>query len=154
QEGDNMSLRPRSTGRRSRRALAGILALSLVAAACGGAKSGDSEKSSSVEDKRLRAEDGESGLAEAGDPKRGGHLIYGLEADTNGGFCLTEGQLAIAGMMVVRAVYDTLTVPNAEGGYSPYLAKSITPNDDYTEWNIELREGIKFHDGSDLTAEV
>ena len=51
----------------------------------------------------------------------------------------TEGQLAISGMMVVRAVYDTLTVPNGDGGYSPYLAQSVTPNDDYTQWDITLR---------------
>lgn len=148
-----MALRPRVTGRRRNRAFAGFVALTLIASACGGTKSGD-EETSDVTEKNLTAEYGESGLADAGEPKRGGKLIYGLEADTNGGFCLSEGQLAIAGMMVVRAVYDTLTVPNAEGGYSPYLAKSVTPNDDFTEWNIELREGVKFHDGSPLTAEV
>src|ERR1700752_2607862 len=47
-----------------------------------------------------------------------------------------------------------LTVPDGEGNFVPFLAKSVTPNDDFTEWNIELREGIKFHDGSSLTAEV
>src|SRR5690606_34609573 len=53
-----------------------------------------------------------------------------------------------------RAIYDTLTVPNAEGDYVPYLAQSIEPNDDYTEWTITVRDGIKFHDGTDLTGEV
>jgi peptide/nickel transport system substrate-binding protein len=57
-------------------------------------------------------------------------------------------------MMVVRAVYDTLTVPNAEGDYVPYLAESITHDDAYQTWDIVLREGVKFHDGTDLTAEV
>ena len=59
-----------------------------------------------------------------------------------------------AGYGGVRAFYDTLTVPNGEGGFSPYLAKSVTPNEDHTEWTITLREGITFHDGSPLDATV
>jgi peptide/nickel transport system substrate-binding protein len=141
-----------STGRAAR-ALAGALTLALLAAGCGGTQSGD-KKEGTLTSAGLTAKDGESGLAEAGDPQRGGTLVYGLEAESNGGFCLPEGQLAISGMMVVRAVYDTLTVPNAEGGYSPYLAKAVTPNDDFTSWTIELREGVKFHDGTDVDATV
>ncbi|MCU1499849.1 MAG: ABC-type dipeptide transport system, periplasmic component, partial [Acidimicrobiales bacterium] len=135
--------------------MAGLLAISLLAAGCGGAKEGsEGAQEKRMADTGLDAESGESGLDAAAEPKRGGKLVYALEADTNGGFCLTEAQLAISGMMVVRAVYDTLTVPNEKGEYVPYLAKALTHNDDHTEWNIELREGIKFHDGSDLTAEV
>ena len=97
---------------------------------------------------------GESGLADAGKPVRGGKLIYGLEAETGGGYCLAEGQLAISGIMVARAFYDTLTVPNDKGEYVPYLAKSVTHDADYKTWTITLRDGIKFHDGTPLTAEV
>ena len=53
-------------------------------------------------------------------------------------------------MMVVRAIYDTLTVPNDKGEYVPYLAESVEPNDDYTEWDIKVRDGVKFHDGTAL----
>lgn len=135
-------------------AVATVLALSLVVSACGGAKEGDTKKTGNLKDAGLDAAAGESGLKDAGKPKRGGKLVYGLEADSSSGYCLPEGQLAISGMMVVRAVYDTLTVPNSEGDYVPYLAKSVTPNDDFTEWTITLRDGVKFHDGTDLTAEV
>jgi len=151
-----MRNRARVTSRRTKAGIAGFLAISLLAAACGGAKEGDNQAGSTnkLAAQGLDAKSGESGLEEAGKPKRGGKLVYGLEADTNGGFCLPESQLAISGMMVVRAVYDTLTVPNAEGDYVPYLAKSVEPNEDFTEWTITLRDGVKFHDGSDLTAEV
>ena len=36
----------------------------------------------------------------------------------------------------------------------PYLAKSVTPNADNTVWTITLRDGIKFHDGTPLTADA
>jgi peptide/nickel transport system substrate-binding protein len=130
------------------------VALSLLAASCGGKKLEDVGKSTSLASRGMTAADGESGLAQAGEPKRGGKLVYGLEADSSGGYCLPEGQLAISGMMVVRAVYDTLTVPNAAGGYTPYLASSVTPNKTYDRWTITLRPNIKFHDGSPLTSTV
>ena len=36
----------------------------------------------------------------------------------------------------------------------PFLAESITPNDDYTEWTIKVREGITFTDGTPLNADA
>jgi peptide/nickel transport system substrate-binding protein len=55
---------------------------------------------------------------------------------------------------VVAAVYDTIAVPNSEGDFVPYLAESIEPNADFTEWTITLREGITFHNGEPLNAEA
>ncbi|MCB0976301.1 MAG: ABC transporter substrate-binding protein [Acidimicrobiales bacterium] len=130
----------------------GLLALSLVATSCGGKKEGETNEVS-LKEKHLTAADGESGLAEAGKPVRGGTLKYGVEADT-ASYCLPEAQLAISGMLVVRALYDTLTVPNEKGEYVPYLAQKLDHNATYDEWTITLRKGIKFSDGSDLTAEV
>ncbi len=148
--------RPCRSFARSTRVGAALLAVSVIAAGCGGASEGGGGKAGTniAKDQRLNVEAGESGLDDAGKPQRGGKLIYGLEADTNGGFCIPDSQLAISGMMVVRAVYDTLMVPNAKGEYVPYLAKSVEHNDDYTEWTITVRPNVKFHDGSPLTAKV
>jgi peptide/nickel transport system substrate-binding protein len=121
-----------------------LLALSLFAAACGG---GDGEGDS-------EGDGGGGGEEAAGEPTPGGKVIYGLEAENSGGWCLPEGQLAIAGIQVARAIYDTLTVPNENAEYVPFLAESVEPNEDFTEWTIKVREGVKFHDGSDLTGEV
>lgn len=90
----------------------------------------------------------------AASQKSGGDLKFGLEAetDTANGYCLPRSQLAISGIEVVSAVYDTLTVPNDKGKFVPYLAKSVTPNADFTEWTIVLRDGVKFHDGTPLDA--
>ncbi|HXH56123.1 ABC transporter substrate-binding protein, partial [Iamia sp.] len=85
---------------------------------------------------------------------RGGSVTYGLEAETGDGWCLPESQLAISGILVARAIFDTLTAPNADGEMVPYLAESVEPNETFDEWTIGLREGVTFHDGSELTAEV
>ena len=87
-------------------------------------------------------------------PVRGGSLVYGLEADTSGGFCLYKAQLAIGGIQVARAIYDTLTMPGGDGQIHPYLAKSVIGTKNNTVWTIKLRPGIKFHDGSPLNAQV
>src|SRR5207248_6380203 len=87
-------------------------------------------------------------------PTRGGSVTYGLEAETNGGWCIPQAQLVISGIMVASAIYDTLTVPNSTGKIVPYLAKSVAHDPTYTEWTITLRDGVKFHDGTPLTADA
>jgi peptide/nickel transport system substrate-binding protein len=114
----------------------------MIAAACGGG--GDDDGGSG----------GDAAGGDEGTPTPGGKVVYGLEAETTDGWCLPEAQLAIGGIMVADAIYDTLTRPNADGDYEPWLAESVEPNADYTQWTIKVREGVKFHDGSDLTAEV
>ena len=90
------------THRRRHRSTIGVLLVALlVLAACGEGKDDDPGRPGAV-----------------GDPVRGGSLTYGIEAETGDGWCLQESQLAISGIVVARAIYDTLTVPNAEGEYA------------------------------------
>jgi peptide/nickel transport system substrate-binding protein len=52
-----------------------------------------------------------------------------------------------------RQMYETLVTHepgNAE--LAPGLALSWAPNADFTEWTFQLREGVKFHDGTDFDA--
>jgi peptide/nickel transport system substrate-binding protein len=125
--------------------MACLAALAVVLSACGGGGDDDAGGGGGG---------GTDGGGEEGTPTPGGRVVYGLEAETTDGWCLPEAQLAISGIMVARTIYDTLTRPNAEGGYDPWLAESVEPNDDFTQWTIGLQEGITFHDGSELTAEV
>jgi len=86
-------------------------------------------------------------------PKSGGTITYGLEAPTTN-FCLPNAQLAISGIMVTTAVYDTLTVPDKDGKYVPYLAQSVDHSPDYMSWTIKLRPNISFQDGEPLNADA
>src|SRR3954447_15540064 len=86
----------------------------------------------------------------ASGPKPGGSVTYGLEAETGGGWCPSSARLAISGIEVGAAIYDTLMVPNTKNEMVPYLAKSVEPNATFDSWTITLRDGIKFHDGTPL----
>jgi len=90
------------------------------------------------------------GASAQSSPKPGGSVVYGLESETGGGWCPSSARLAISGIEVGAAIYDTLTVPNIKNEMVPYLAESVEPNADFTEWKITLRDGIKFHDGTAL----
>ncbi len=135
-----------------RRAAALLVGLAVVAGSCSVLTKDDKEQVTS-NGLTLRAE--ESGLDDTGEPQRGGQLVYGLEAEVSDkGYCLPEAELAISGMQVARALYDTLTVPDTDGNYVPYLAKAIEHDDSFKVWTISLRQGVTFHDGSSLDAEV
>ena len=59
--------------------------------------------------------------------------------------------------VVTSNAYETLTFynpPGSDKALSPGLATSWEPNEDATEWTFHLRQGVKFHDGTDFNAEA
>lgn len=87
------------------------------------------------------------------EPVAGGVLRYGLEADVDG-INPTASALSAPGLMMGNAVFDTLAAITPEGTAVPYLAESFTPNGDFTQWQMKVREGITFHDGTPLDADA
>ncbi len=81
-------------------------------------------------------------------PVAGGTVVMGIEADTSSPWRPYEMLCAISCHQVIRNIYDTLAMPTADGKAAPYLAESITPNADSTEWTIKARAGVTFHDGT------
>jgi peptide/nickel transport system substrate-binding protein len=58
---------------------------------------------------------------------------------------------AYPSFQVLENVYDTLVVPSAEDlTMEPSLATKWTTSDDNLTWTFTLRDGVKFHDGSDF----
>jgi peptide/nickel transport system substrate-binding protein len=50
-------------------------------------------------------------------------------------------------------IYDALLFKNPDGSFAPSLAESWTATSD-TTWEFELREGVRFHDGTAFDAEA
>ncbi|MGB1252460.1 MAG: ABC transporter substrate-binding protein [Candidatus Promineifilaceae bacterium] len=55
-------------------------------------------------------------------------------------------------MPAITQVYDALVIQGADGSPSPSLAASWSSNDSADVWTFDLRQGVTFHDGSDLTS--
>ena len=49
-------------------------------------------------------------------------------------------------------LYDSLVFPNTAGGVDPQVAESWETSGDGLTWTFHLQKGIKFHNGSELTA--
>lgn len=49
-------------------------------------------------------------------------------------------------------LYDALVFPTPEGGVQPWIAESWDISDDNLTYTFRLRRGLRFHDGSELTA--
>jgi peptide/nickel transport system substrate-binding protein len=84
-------------------------------------------------------------------PMEGGSIVVGLGSEPNS--LLPSGSTSgQTGRNVTYAIFDPLVTRDAEGNVRPYLAESVEPNDDFTEWTLTLRPDVRFHDGTPLNA--
>ena len=58
--------------------------------------------------------------------------------------------LGMDNAVYVNSIYDSLVDLDNSFGLLPRLATSWKSNADATQWTFKLREGVKFHDGSDF----
>ncbi len=84
-------------------------------------------------------------------PAPGGGLIIAAdaEADTLDAHRSTMGAAA---MILTRLGAALVAVDPFTNEYVPWLAESWTVSEDGTAWEFKLREDVKFHDGTPLTA--
>lgn len=90
--------------------------------------------------------------ARAEEPKKGGILKMGLTGGNTTDLLDPGLSGNPADFQVVRQWGDTLVQVSPEGMVTPSLAESFESNEDGTVWTFAIRQGVKFHDGSDLTA--
>jgi len=137
-----------SPTRRWLRLLALLLGLSLFAAACGDDDGGGGTAAP--------GEDGEetttTEAVDEGEPQPGGTLVYGLEADTTTPWTPAKSVCAISCHMVMRSVFDPLTLYGEDMTAQPNLLESFEANEDNTEWTLTPKQGITFHDGTPFDA--
>jgi peptide/nickel transport system substrate-binding protein len=136
-----------------RRLLALLTVLSVLLTACGGDDDTESGSDDTTEGEGGVRDDTGEEPAEEGEPQYGGTITIGLEAESNS-WLPGETTAANAGLSVMVAIHDPLVVRTEDGEIEPYLAESAEPNEDYTRYSLTLRDGITFHDGTALTAEV
>jgi peptide/nickel transport system substrate-binding protein len=172
-------MRKRSSRHGTKHGVAALVSFALLAAACGGGSDDDSggdSGSSNTEatestdapaetdggDTEVETDESDDGdeivedviETEEEEAVQGGTLRYGIEADVDGLNPTTSG-LSSPGLMMVGTVMDTLSAYDVDGNAVPYLAESIEAVDgDLSKWQVKVREGITFHDGTPLNAEA
>lgn len=90
------------------------------------------------------------GLGSALAQDSGNTLIMARAADTTG--LDPHTQTAFASLRLLELVYEPLVTLDANLNIVPALAESWTFADDAMTLTMNLRQGVKFHDGSDFTA--
>lgn len=118
-----------------------LLAASLVLTACG-PKSTTPAPSDPGKDPAPVAKKG---------PAVGGELMLRLDKDPDNFNPILSS--TTYGYNVHSQVYARLFEFNEKFEPKPYVAKSWTPSDNGLTWTIKIHEGIKFHDGAELTAD-
>ena len=95
----------------------------------------------------------DTGTTEASAGAEGGTLVFAGAADP----VLLDGALVSDGesLRVITQVFETLVaLKPGTTEPEPGLAESWEPNEDGTVWTFKIRQGVKFHDGTDLDAEA
>ncbi|MEM9651430.1 MAG: ABC transporter substrate-binding protein [Actinomycetota bacterium] len=128
--------------------------LLLGAAACSSDDGDDSSTpttAADISDAETAAAPDESGLT----VQRGGEVSIGIVAESSGWYPPSAETAFSAGFLVMDALYDRWFHLTGTGEIVPVLAEErATPNDDASEWTVKIREGVKFHDGTDLNAQA
>ncbi len=154
--GGNMSYR--MSRKALAKLLASLLAFTLIAAACGG---GDSDTAVDEPTDSVAEGDGDAvvptvSLAEEEEveetPVVGGTLRVATEADGDG-LNPVSNNFAVSAYLMANPIFDPLFAYDENGEWIPYLAESATPVEGTNSWQIKLREGVLFHDGSTMDAD-
>jgi peptide/nickel transport system substrate-binding protein len=142
----------RTSTRRWYRLLAVLLGLSMVAAACGDDDDNGGGGQATPDNGGGEETTSTTEAPDEGEPQAGGSLVYGLEADTATPWTPAKSVCAISCHMVMRSVFDPLTLFGEDETVQPNLLESFESNEDGTEWTLIPREGVTFHDGTPFDA--
>ena len=87
--------------------------------------------------------------------RRGGTVTYGTGVEIAGVDPTVALGTGFAGLVELLAMYDPLMRYDVDTGeYVPFLAESLEPNDDLTEWTVRIREGITYGNGDPVTVDA
>ena len=88
-------------------------------------------------------------MAQEAAPQRGGEVVVAITAAPPGWDPTVSTSQEIP-RVVYGNVYEGLVMFDRTGAIVPALATEWTTSDDLLEWTFTIREGVKFHDGTDL----
>lgn len=87
-------------------------------------------------------------------PTPGGEITVSGEAEVANPWTPAAMQCDSYCQERARTFFDPIAAVGDDLKVHPYLAESITPNDDATQWTIKVRDGISFTDGTPVNADA
>lgn len=94
-----------------------------------------------------------TGAVASGPPVRGGELVFAFDGAAVSQFRLDPHASAFAPHnRVMRSIYDSLLVALPGHTFGPWLAKSWEVSPDGLVYTFQLRDDVRFHDGSRFDA--
>ena len=98
--------------------------------------------------------DAVSAMIEGQTPKMGGKLVYGQTYPNWALGSSNRGEHSYYYLdLLTRAIWNMLTWIDEDLNVQLELARTLTSNDSLDVWELELHEGVLFHDGSEMTAD-
>ncbi|QZP36906.1 ABC transporter substrate-binding protein [Halobaculum magnesiiphilum] len=141
----------RSTRRRAFLSAVGATGVSALAG-CAGSDSGSTDSDSDGGGDGGSDGGGESTpTADPGGAQVGGTLQWGGAVPVQG--LDPHIDTSAASKRVLENIYEELVKLQDDYSLEPHLAKSLEQTEDNTLLSMELREGVTFHDGSEMTSE-
>src|SRR5690606_33168466 len=92
-----------------------------------------------------------SSEAASADPVDGGTITVAIDSDPASQFNVHVSAADISAL-VLRNVFDSLVVHDADGSFKPWRAESWDVSEDGLRYTFHLREGVTFHDGAPFDA--
>ena len=123
-----------------KRILALLLAVLMTVAlcACGGGQSAKTDQSA--------PETGSTGEAASG-----GEITVGIASDLDSSLDPHVSSSLAGTREVLFNIYEGLVKPDTQGNLIPAVAEKCAVNDAADQYTFTLREGVRFHDGSEVT---
>ena len=121
-----------------------LLFTMIVIAACGGAA--DEEASTETE-----TETTDDTKEASGEPKKGGTVTGAMHTAPAGQFNPLFYEEAYEAN-IIDIVFNSLFQQNNDLEFEPWIGKEWELNEDQTELTVYMEEGVKWHDGQELTA--
>lgn len=88
-----------------------------------------------------------------GEPVDGGTITVAIDGDPSSQLDIHVTAADISAL-VLRNVFDSLVVQEADGSFAPWLAEAWEVSDDGLAYTFDLKDGVTFHDGTAFDAEA
>jgi peptide/nickel transport system substrate-binding protein len=146
-----------------------VLSLGLIAAACGKKDDGNTTNVTTGGTDATVAPSGDTQAPVAADTTvagttpattpavevtPGGEITVSGEAEVTNPWTPAAMQCDSYCQQRARSFFDPIAAVGNDDKVHPYLAESITPNADSTQWTIKVRSGISFTDGTPVNADA